>query len=54
MFTTLFYALSFKDVKCFWDPHFGYFVTIELFHCVLLNHYIAPYSSHYVICVKFV
>ena len=37
MFTMLFYALSFKDRKCFWDPHFGYFVTIELFHCVLFE-----------------
>ena len=33
----LFYALSFKDSKCFCDPHFGYFVTIELFHCVLFE-----------------
>ena len=37
MFTMLFYALSFKDRKFFWDPHFGYFVTTELFHYDLLN-----------------
>ena len=31
MFTMLFYVLSFKDNKCFWNPYFCYFVTIELF-----------------------
>ena len=30
MFTMLFYALSFKDRKFFWDPHFGYFVNIDV------------------------
>ena len=51
MFTMLIFALSFKYSKCFWDPHFGYIVTIKHFHCVLLNCWLVPCSSHYVICV---
>ena len=51
MFTILIFALSLKDSKYFWDPHFGYFVIIELFHCFLLNCQLARCSSHSVICV---
>ena len=51
MFTMLIFVLSLKDSKCFWDPHFGYIVTIKLFHYVLLNCWLASCSSHYVVCV---
>ena len=52
MFTMLIFVLSFKDCKCFLYSNFGYFVTIE-FYCVLLKCWLAPCSSHCVLCVYF-